>query len=49
MGNHKDLSNHTAAEKIKELAEDIKTCMFCTYKNAKLESRPMSVQKIDDN
>ena len=49
MGDHRDLNNHSAAEKIKELAEDIKTCMFCTYKNTKLESRPMSVQEIDDN
>ena len=49
MGDHKDLSNNSAAVKIKELAEDIKTCMFCTYKNSKLQSRPMSVQEIDDD
>ena len=47
MGDHKDLRNESAAEKIKNLAEDIKTCMFCTYKNGKLQSRPMSVQEID--
>ena len=49
MGDYKELSNNLAAEKIKELAEDIKTCMFCTYKNTKLQSRPMSVQEIDDD
>lgn len=49
MGDHKDLRNESAAEKIKNLAEDIKTCMFCTYKNGKLQSRPMSVQEIDDD
>ena len=48
MGDHKDLKNTSAAEKIKDLAEDIKTCMFCTYKNGKLQSRPMSFQEIDE-
>ncbi|MCG9792189.1 pyridoxamine 5'-phosphate oxidase family protein [Flavobacterium algicola] len=48
MGDHKDLTNASAAEKIKDLAEDIKTCMFCTYNGDKLNSRPMSAQKIDD-
>lgn len=48
MGDHKDLKNVSAAEKIKELAEDIKTCMLCTYKDGKLQSRPMSFQEIDE-
>ena len=48
MGDHKDLKNVSAAEKIKDLAEDIKTCMLCTYKDGKLESRPMSFQEIDE-
>jgi general stress protein 26 len=48
MGDHKDLKNVSATEKIKELAEDIKTCMFCTYKSGKLQSRPMSFQEIDE-
>lgn len=48
MGDHKDLKNISAAEKIKDLAEDIKTCMLCTYKNDKLQSRPMSFQEIDE-
>ena len=48
MGDHKDLTDELAADKIKDLAGDIKTCMFCTYKETRLQSRPMSVQKIDD-
>lgn len=48
MGDHKDLENEFAVDKIKDLAENIKTCMFCTYNNERLHSRPMSVQKIDD-
>ncbi len=48
MGDHKDLTENLAADKIKELAESIKTCMFCTYDSYRLQSRPMSVQKVDD-
>ncbi len=48
MGDVKDLRNSEAVEKIQELAGDIKTCMFCTYKDNKMESRPMSSQKVDD-
>jgi general stress protein 26 len=48
MGDQKDLSNAVAVEKIKELAEDITTGMLCTYYNDKLQSRPMSVQEIDN-
>ncbi|KAF2331294.1 pyridoxamine 5'-phosphate oxidase family protein [Flavobacterium daemonense] len=48
MGDHKNLTEELAVNKIKELAENIKTCMFCTYNNDRLQSRPMSVQKIDD-
>ena len=48
MGDHKDLTNEFAVEKIKDLAENIKTCMFCTYNEYRLQSRPMAVQKIDD-
>lgn len=49
MGDHKDLQNDSAVQKIKDLAEDIKTCMFCTYNGDKLNSRPMAAQKIDDD
>jgi general stress protein 26 len=49
MGDHKDLKDSSAVQKIKALAENIKTCMFCTYdNNGELNSRPMSAQKIDD-
>lgn len=48
MGDHKDLTEEFAVNKIKDLAENIKTCMFCTYNSDRLQSRPMSVQKIDD-
>ncbi len=48
MGDHKNLTEELAVNKIKELAENIKTCMFCTYNSDRLQSRPMSVQKIDD-
>jgi len=47
MGDKKDLRNEAAADKIKELAEGIESCMFCTYNENKLTSRPMSVQDID--
>ncbi|MFB9080832.1 pyridoxamine 5'-phosphate oxidase family protein [Flavobacterium procerum] len=49
MGDHKDLTDEFAAAKIKDLAENIKTCMFCTYReDNRLQSRPMSVQEIDE-
>jgi general stress protein 26 len=49
MGDHKDLTDGSAVQKIKDLAENIKTCMFCTYNSAcKLSSRPMAAQKVDD-
>ena len=48
MGDTKDLANTEAAKKIKELAGEIGTCMFCTYDGYKLVSRPMSAQNTDD-
>ncbi len=48
MGDTKDLRSSEAAEKIKDLAKEIDTCMFCTYNGNKLESRPMSTQQVDD-
>ena len=48
MGDSKDLRNEDAANKIKKLADDIGTCMFCTYDASKLQSRPMSAQEIDE-
>ncbi len=33
---------------MKELADEIKTCMFCTYKGNELQARPMSAQQVDE-
>ncbi|AWG21104.1 general stress protein [Flavobacterium faecale] len=49
MGDYKELRDDAAVDKIKDLAEDIKTCLFCTYKDGKINSRPMAAQKIDDD
>ncbi|WP_348825442.1 pyridoxamine 5'-phosphate oxidase family protein [Flavobacterium aestuarii] len=49
MGDHKNLRDSAAVQKIKDLAENIKTCMFCTYNGDRLCSRPMSAQKVDDD
>lgn len=50
MGEIKDLSHNDAIKKLKEIAEDIKICMFCT-KTEKLpfQTRPMGTQKVDDD
>jgi len=48
MENKQHLTGSKAIEKIKELAED-KICMFCTYENNQIVSRPMSTQRIDDD
>lgn len=48
MENKEHLSGNKAIDKIKELAED-KICMFCTYENNQIVSRPMSTQRVDDD
>jgi general stress protein 26 len=49
MGNYKDLYSEEAIAKIKELAEDIKVCMFCTELSVRpIPTRPMTIQDIDD-
>ena len=48
MGDVKHLNDKEAVLKITDLAKEIKTCMFCTYKGNRLHSRPMSVQQVDD-
>jgi general stress protein 26 len=49
MGNVKDLISTEAIAKIKEMAEDIKTCMFFTELSVRpVPTRPMSVQEVDD-
>jgi general stress protein 26 len=49
--NHEDLYGADAAKRIKEMAEEANTCFFCTKmtSNAPFSTRPMSVQKVDDN
>ncbi len=42
-----NLSGTEAVDKLKELAEE-KICLFCTYENNKIVSRPMSTQKVDE-
>lgn len=49
MGNYKDLFDKDAIAKIKELAEDIKMCMFCTELSVRpVPTRPMSVLEVDE-
>ena len=49
--NHKDLYSAEAAGKLKDLVEKAKNCFFCTHirTGAQVSTRPMSVQKIDDD
>lgn len=47
--NFKDLYSREAVDKLKELAEDIKTCMFCTELSMRpIPVRPMAVREVDD-
>jgi len=49
MGNYQDLYNADAIAKIKELAQDIKICMFCTELSIRpIPTRPMGLQDVDD-
>ena len=49
MGDKKDLFSKDAVSKIKEMAEDIKTCMFCTELSVRpIPTRPMALQEVDD-
>ncbi|OYQ37002.1 general stress protein [Flavobacterium cyanobacteriorum] len=46
--NYQDLTSQEAVAKLKELAEDIKTCMFCTELSSRpVPTRPMSLQEVD--
>lgn len=48
--NYKDLSGPEAIQKLKELAEDAKTCFFCSdiKTGVPVSARPMTVQKVDE-
>lgn len=48
MGELKNLGNEDALAKLKELAEDIRICMFCTeLSNVPFSTRPMGLQEVD--
>lgn len=50
MSTFENLSSAEAIAKIKELAEDIKVCMFCTELGQRpIPSRPMGVREVDEN
>ncbi|KAA0989618.1 pyridoxamine 5'-phosphate oxidase family protein [Dyadobacter aurulentus] len=44
----KDFEDQEAIKKLKSLAEDIRFCMYTTYKNNRIDSRPMTTQEIDN-
>ena len=49
MGQTKDLQNEEGKKKIKELVEDIKTCMFCTNtQELPFNTRPMATLDVDE-
>lgn len=48
MGQNENLYDRAAVEKIRELAEG-KICLFCTYENGQIVSRPMNTQKVEDD
>jgi general stress protein 26 len=49
MRDIKNLSGPEGIEKIKDLALDVKVCMFCTKASElPFETRPMSTQDVDD-
>lgn len=49
MGETKNLQNQEAIARLKELAEDIKICMFCTsLGDEPFATRPMGLQDVDD-
>lgn len=49
MGQTKNLHNEEAIKKMKDLVEDIRTCMFCTeVQNLPFKTRPMATLEVDD-
>ena len=48
MGDTLNLSGQEAIDKIKEMANE-KICLFCTYEENEIVSRPMSTQKVEDD
>lgn len=49
MSEFKNLSNDKAVAKLKELAEDIRVCLFCTeLTELPITTRPMALREVDD-
>lgn len=49
MGELKNLENKEAIAKLKELAEDVRVCMFCTeLGKSPFSTRPMALQEVDE-
>ncbi len=49
MGDYKNFADNEAIARLKEIAEDIKVCMFCTdLATLPLTTRPMGLQEVDD-
>ena len=49
MGDKINLASKEAIAKIKELAEDVRVCMFCTeLSNSPFTTRPMALQDVDE-
>lgn len=44
----KDFEDNQAIKKLKSLAEDIRFCMYTTYEDGKIVSRPMTTLDIDN-
>lgn len=50
MGEIKDLGRQKAQDKMKEMAEDAKLCMFVTaFNHAPFHVRPMAVQEVEED
>lgn len=50
MGNYQNLSDEKGIAKLKELAEDIGVCLFCTeLTQLPINSRPMSLREVDQD
>ncbi len=50
MGEYKNFADNEAIAKLKEIAEDIKICMFCTdLTTLPISTRPMALHEVDDH
>ncbi len=50
MPEKKNLANHSAAEKIKKIAGDTRTCMFCcNLASQPFDATPLAIQGVDDD